>query len=262
MICYDLPSKAKHSQVISAFAAGCGGRVASVLEPKLLDGDCAFYGVRPPWLHLWEQAKREHRDWFYIDNAYYDCSREKFFRVTKNGLQCDGMNAVWNDEGAKRLKALGIVVQPWRTGGSHVLVCPQTVEFTKICAGYPGDWEADAVAALKNHTDREIRVRRKGNSTPLQHDLIGAHALVTSMSCAAVEALIAGVPVFCTHRCAARWMGKSDLTDIENPYYPERRQEWAELLAANQWSIEELRDGTCWRAFEEQRERGVGHYGR
>jgi len=248
-----------------AFAAGCCGKVASVTEPRLLDGDAAFYGVRPAWLALWEQAKAEKRGWFYIDNGYFDSTRERYFRVTRNALQCDAMNAVWNDEGPKRFKALGLTIQPWRKGGDHVLVCPQSAEFTKICAGYEGDWEADAAAALRKFTDREIRVRRKGSTIPLQKDLVGAHALVTSMSCAAVEALLAGIPVFCTHRCAAQWYGLSDLTMIETPDTSasmDSRQLFMELLAANQWSVSEMRDGACWRAFEEQRLRGIGHYGR
>jgi hypothetical protein len=245
-----------------AFAAGCGGRVASVLEPRLLDGDCAFYGVRPPWLQLWEQAKRERRSWWYVDNSYFDVSRERSFRVVKNGIQCDGNNAVWNDEGPKRFKALGIEIRDWQRAGSHVVVCPQSAEFLSVVAGFKGDWTDQAVEVLRQHTDRELRVRRKGTARPLQDDLEGAWALVTHMSAAACEALIAGVPVFCTGQSAAQWMGSSDLSMIETPYYPERRQEWAEVLAANQWSVEEMRSGECWRAFEEQRQRGVRHYGR
>lgn len=261
VVCYELGSKEKSKTIMRSFAAGCNGSIASVCEPKLLDGDCAFYGVRPEWLHLWEQAKLEKRDWWYVDNAYFDSGRETYFRVTRNALQCDGQNAVWNDKGAARLKALGITIKDWQGGGGHIVVCPQSEEFTRICGGYAGDWLADAVAVLSKHTDRPIRIRRKNDVHPLGSELRGAHALVTPMSCAAVEALVAGVPVFCTERCAAQIMGLSDLSLIETPEYPDRRQEFMELLAANQWTISEMADGTCWSAFEEQRQRGIGHYG-
>jgi len=261
VICYALHSKKKSLDVMTAFAQGCGGRVASVQEKELLPGDCAFYGVRPPWLHLWEQTKREGRKVYYIDNAYWDKCRETYFRVTRNGLQADGSRAVWNDEGPGRLEALGVTIREWQKAGSHVVICPQSQEFTRVVAGFEGDWLEQTVAELKRHTDRPLRIRKKGEGRLLADDLAGAWALVTHMSCAAVEALVAGVPVFCTGRSAAQWMGTSDLSMIETPYYPERRQEWAEVLAANQWTIEEMRDGTCWRAFEEQRMIGIGHYG-
>lgn len=249
VVCYQQPDKTKSQTVLQAFAAGCGGRLASTTAKELEPGDCVFYGVRPAWKHLWEQARREKRDVYYADNSYFDCSRETYFRITRNALQCDGLQAVWSDEGAARLKALGISIKEWRTDGEHIVVCPQTDEFTKVVAGYEGDWLADATAWLHLHTDRPIRVRGKGGARPLAEDLRGAWALVTHMSCAAVEALIAGVPVFCTGRCAAQWMGSSDLSMIETPYYPERRQEWAEVMAANQWTLAEMRDGTAWKAL-------------
>ena len=259
--CYALHSKKKSLDICEAFAQGCGGVVESVHEPNLKDGDCFFYGVRPDWLHLWGQAKREKRTIYYADNSYYDCVREKQFRVTRNGLQCDGMRAIWNDEGAKRFEALGVKIQDWRRDGSHIVIAPQSEEFTRVVAGYAGNWLDDAVAAIRRHTDRPLRIRKKGESRPLVADLDGAWCLVTHMSCAAVEALLAGVPVFVTGRSAAQIMGLSDLSMIETPEYPDRRQEFFELLAANQWSMDELRSGVTWRAFEEQRLHGVAHYG-
>jgi hypothetical protein len=227
--------------------------MASTEAKELEPGDCAFYGVRPAWKHLWEQAKKEKRNVYYCDNAYWDRAREIYFRITRNALQADGCQAVWNDDGAARFKALGITIRDWQTNGSHIVVCPQTEEFTKVVAGYEGDWLADATTEIRKHTDRPLRIRRKGESRPISHDLAGAWALLTHMSCAAVEALCAGVPVFATGRCAAQWMGSSDLSMIETPYYPERRQEWAEVLAANQWTLAEMRDATAWRALNGDR---------
>jgi len=247
--CYALHSKRKSLEIMTAFASGCGGRIESVTAKELAPGACAFYGVRPAWLHLWEQAKIEKREWFYADNAYFDSGRETHFRITRNALQCDGQNAVWNDKGTARLKALGITIKDWRKNGIHVVICPQSQEFTRVVAGFDGDWLEQAVTALRRYTDRELRIRRKGTARPLREDLDGAWALVTHMSAAACEALIHGIPIFATGRCAAQWMGSSDLSMIETPQYPERRQEWAELLAANQFTIEEMRDGTAWRAF-------------
>lgn len=251
--CYPQPGKRKAIRICEAFAAGVGAcgdtATISVETPKcLMEGDAFFYGVRPFNAHLFAQCKVERRVFWYADNSYFDVSREKYFRITRNAMQCDGLNATWSEDGGQRLKALGITISPWQKG-SHIVLCPQSEEFTRICGGFDGDWLGQALSTLRNHTRRELRVRRKGCETPLRDDLLGAHALVTHMSCAAVEALVAGVPVFCTGRSSAQWMGSSDLTAIETPLYPERRQEWAELLAANEWTLDELRSGVAWRAL-------------
>jgi hypothetical protein len=258
IVAYPQQDKAKALTICNAFVAGvraCGGeaRVAEGIPKRLEDGAGFFYGVRPAWSHLWEQAKAERREWIYCDNSYFDVSRESSFRVTREALQADGLQACWTGDGAARLKALGITVKDWRHNGSHIVVCPQSDEFLRVVAGYEGNWLADATAEIRKHTDRSLRIRKKGEPRPLVADLQGAWALVTHMSCAAVEALCAGVPVFCTGRCAAQWMGSSDLSMIETPYYPERRQEWAEVLATNQWTLSELADGTAWRALSGNR---------
>jgi hypothetical protein len=130
-----------------------------------------------------------------------------------------------------------------------VLVCPNTEEFMATVGGVTGDWVAEVTTELRHFTDRPLVVRRKGEHKSFAADLVNAHALVTHTSCAAVEALVAGVPVFCTERCAARWMGTSDLSKIETPSYPERRQEFMEVLAENQWTLEEMKNGIAWRAL-------------
>lgn len=257
IVAYPQPNKPKALNICNAFVEGvmaCGGeaRVATGIPATLDPGDSFFYGVRPAWAHLWDQAKRERRTWWYCDNSYFDRSRETYFRITRNALQCDGLRACWSGDGAARLRTLGVTIKDWRAGGEHIVVCPQTEEFLQVVAGYEGDWLADAIAAIKKHTDRPIRIRKKGEKRPLTEDLKGAWCLVTHMSCAAVEALIAGVPVFATGRSAAQWMGISDLSLIETPYYPERRQYWAEVLAANQWNLDEMRSGYAWRSLTER----------
>lgn len=243
--CYIQPGKAKSARVLEAFAAGSGAKLSTTDAPKLETDVAVFYGVRPGWAHLWEASKAEGRDYYYIDNAYFDVSRETSFRITRNALQCDGLAGCWSGKGEARFKALNLTVAPWQAG-KHVVVCPQSDEFLSV-VGYKGNWLTDALAVLKQHTDRTLVVRRKGERRPLVHDLKGAHALVTHMSCAAVEALLAGVPVFCTGRSAARWLGHGDLTQIEHPVYPERREEWAAVLSENQWTLDEIRRGDAWR---------------
>ena len=224
LTCYAQPDKAKSQLVLEAFAAGCGGTMASTTARALEPGAAAFYGVRGPWMHLWEQAKREGRDFYYIDNSYFDCVRERQFRVTRNRLQHTGQG----ESDGERFKALGLTVKPMR-GGRDVVICPATPEFMQDIARDPGWLER------MKHKYRGAIVRTKQDKRPLLADLENARLLVTWGSAAAVTALLEGVPVVCAPECCA--------FDVQD------RAKWAAVLADNQWTLDEFRNGTAWRHF-------------
>lgn len=201
-----------------------------------------FYGVRPAWLHLWEQAKAEVREWWYADNSYFDAGRERYFRVTKNAMQHDGCG----ESDGTRLAELGVTAKPWRPGGYHIVVCVQSDEFLRVVVGIEGGaagWLCGVRNALAKVTKRPLVIREKRDSRPLADDLAGAHALVTYCSAAANEALIAGIPV---HVGAGAALGLSTpLAEIDNPRRPDGRERWAAVLADNQWTLDELRRGAA-----------------
>lgn len=240
--------------MLEAFAAGAGGRVVHTSAPRLEPGAAAFYGVRPEWLHLWQQAVAQHRRRYYLDNAWFDVAREKFFRVGINAVQS------WREKASdgRRLRELGIKAthRAWFDKGSHIVVCRQSDEFMRTVAGWQGGaiaWQQDVLNTLKGQTDRLIVVRIKGETRPLQQELIGARALVTHSSAAAAEALIAGVPVIVTdHQCAAAELG-ARFEDIENDarlfLHIDEVQPWAQRLADSQWTLEEMRQGAAWKAI-------------
>lgn len=192
---------------------------ARTLEP----GAAVFYGVRPAWAHLWAQAKAEGRPWFYADNSYFDVARERQFRVTRGRIQHTGQG----DSDGKRFAALGLTVKPWRAGGDVALVCPQSEEFLRVVAG-ERHWVERTTAELR----LPFIVRRKGCARPFAEDLARARVLITWSSAAAVEALLAGVPAVCSEQCAAYQVGD--------------RQAWANVLADQQWTLEEMAKGDAW----------------
>lgn len=228
-------------RLIDAFAAGCGGRVASTWAPRLEPGAAVFYGVRAGWLHLWEQAKREGRDYFYMDNSYFDCVRDaqfsfvearpRQFRVTKNAIQHTGLG----ESDGKRFAALGLDVKPMREGGAKVVVAAQSTEFMKIVADDP-DWLARVTENLREQYGSDnLIVRTKKERRPLIEDLKDARLLVTWSSAAAVTALLEGVRVVCAPECCAT--------------HAVDRAKWAAVLADNQWTESELSNGTAWGAL-------------
>lgn len=241
LVAYPQPGKLKASLVCKAFAAGAGGRVVTTIPRQLLPGAAAFYGVRPDWLHLWNQAKAEGRDWFYIDNGYFGSGT---FRVARNAVQ-----AAQQQPDRRRLEALGVRIAPWRREGNHILVCPQSPEFMATVAGIRCDWPGDVTTMLRMVTDRPVRVRFKGDATPLAADLAGCWCVVAWSSNAAVEAIRAGIPAIVMGESAAAPMAGSQLAQIHAPPTPDGREEWAAGLAASQWSLEEMKSGKAWGAL-------------
>lgn len=213
-----------------------------------------MYGFLRGLLPTLDQARHEGRPWVYADRGYfrstYGNDYSGYFRLTRDAFQHDG-RGVYNPQ---RWKSLGMRVAPWRRG-SYILVCPPGDVFTTAIGGFTSQsWIESTVGTLRQHTDREIRVRRKpakgADVEPLALALWDAHALVTHMSNTAVEAVLEGIPVFCTGRCAGATMGQSDLTKIENPVYPDR-EDWLAALAANQWTLEELAKGKASHLFHD-----------
>lgn len=246
VICYPTLGKAKAYLICEIFARGCGGLVAAPV--KVLDGDAFFYGVAPSTLEIFKQVRTDlKRNWFYCDNSYFDCVRQKQFRITKNAMQiCDPGYPDYN-----RLKNLGIKVEPWRKSGRNVMIVESSPWHMEL-VGHT-TWTKDVIRCLRGYTERPIVVRKwerdkaKASSTFIDA-LKDTWAVVTHSSAAAITAALAGVPVFvpCAH--AAFPVSSGMLAHIENPRYNHivSREEWAAGLASNQWTLEEISNGTAW----------------
>lgn len=222
-----------------AFAKGCG--VTVKYDAREWDGKpWAGFGSPDHWSVL-TAARKARADWYYGDHAYF--GRGEYFRITRNAYQYEGISvapsyARWD---AHRLR-----LEPWRTDGRHILVCPPDKPIAQLMGFDEHYWLDDVLCRLQYNTDRPIKVRTRDTESPLADDLRGAWAMVTWTSNAAVDALLAGVPVFCTGDCAASAMGRADPVNIEYPYYPDDREEWAATLAANQWTLDEIASGMAW----------------
>lgn len=246
VIGYPTPGKAKARLLLDAFCAGAGGKVAK--DIRLQPGAAAFYGVVTATLPIWQQAKREGREVYYLDNAYFDSTRQVYFRATLNGLQHTGLG----QSDGKRFARLNIPIRPWRRSGSHIVICPQSDSFMREVAGYPGNWLEDTLKLLRERTDRELRVRPwNGNKAAwyatLPDDLKDCWAVVTYSSASAITAMLSGVPAICTAEdCISRSMAGL-VDDIELPPMPDCRLEWAQVVADQQWTTEEMRTGLAWR---------------
>lgn len=239
--CYPTPGKIKASRICDEFmrgvrAAGDTARCFPGTPTWLEPGAAVFYGVTPETQHLWQQAKAEGRDWYYIDNSYFDAARGTHYRITRNAIQHQGITA----SDGKRFAELGISIKPWREGGEHVVMCLQSPVFMKTVAGIDqARWFDEIRDSVIN---KQIRIRgwsgnKKQQMDTLPADLERAAMLVTWSSAAAITALLEGIPVLCGEQCAAFGIVFAE------------RKAWANSLADHQWTLAEIRDGTAWKAL-------------
>ena len=248
IVAYPMSNKAKSLELCRVFISGCGGVVANASNRNLLPGNAFFYGVDESNVHLFRQARTGvARDWYYCDNAYFDSTRQQYFRITRNRLQHSG----YGSSDMARFRKLNIQITPWKDTGKHIVVCPQSDEFMRTIVGFNGDWCAETVAALASLTDRPVKLRTWGRdknklAATLAADLMDAYALVTWSSAAAVTAVLAGVPVVVLSAdCAAMPMSGA-MSKLEA--LPRRdRSVWSGVLADNQWTLDEFKDGTAWK---------------
>ncbi len=192
---YPVKGKAKARDICEAFVEGCGEGVMVMNAQHADDGPSFFYGVDESNLAIWQAVRN--RDltkypYYYCDNAYFDSTRQEYFRVTKNGLQHDG-NGI--SDGA-RFRSLGVEIKPWQYNeNGHIVVCPQSDPFMRNVVRHPGDWLKEIMPVIEAcYLEKEIRVRgwnrdKTALAKTLPQDLEGAYALVTWSSAAAMASL-------------------------------------------------------------------------
>lgn len=243
------------ARICRAFADGAKAKIIEKAHKPRNDGKAVFvYGVMRGNNQLLHSCRKNKRTWYLCDNGYLRSGHFKgYYRITKNAFLCSG-----EGEGDfERLDRLNVELWPWRKTGSCVLVC---VPPPLYCWAWKFDawkWTERVTQEIRAATDRPIRFsykpglddRAKG-LPPLEDQLSDAWAVVTHDSNVAIDALIYGVPVFVTGKTPARRCGLSDLSRIESPLYSEERREMLAVLAANQWTLAEFRDGTAWRALQ------------
>ena len=184
---------------------------------------------------------------------------ERHWAVGKNGFHAYAEQPPFHVPG-DRWAELGIELQPWKKKGKNIVIAHQ-FSHLPIMGTAKMDAFPPAIQIIQQVSNRPIVFRThpleshsKRPDTPipagcirsekatLAEDLEDAWALVTYDSNAAVEALIAGVPIFTLGRCLTDACTNSDLQKIEDPLRPDRQQlfNW---IAYTQWTPEEMLDG-------------------
>lgn len=243
---HPVPGKEKSRLICAAFAAGA---------PRHATG-AVFFGTES----LMQTFRRAQQGtWWYIDNSYFDTHRGLYFRATKNALQVDPRGKTSTGE---RFAKLGIKIHSWREHlGPDTLLCPQSEQFMKSTLGVDYDWTEATLAGIRTYDrpDLPVRVRawnrdKKHQAMVLEDELPKCRLVVSHSSSASITAMLHGVPSISTGHTAAAYHLTGPLTkeSFLNPPRPsdDERLRFCQVLADNQFTLEEFRNGVAWRWLE------------
>lgn len=259
-------SKDGQDEYVNMFAHGSGYTPVSTEkfvyedsnEPIVLRGILKHKIMKRCW--------EEGRDFYYIDTGYFGNERtasnpngwKYWHRIVKNNLQ-HGEIIPRSDD---RFKKFNKKFNPWKKTGSKILVAAPDEKPCKFYGTTKDAWVQKTVETIKKYTDRPIVVRERAAKRidRIATDTLQAaldddvYALVTFNSNAATEAIFHGIPVFTTAPAnAASPVSLQDLSQIENPYYPnnDKLYAWGCHLAYGQFHVNELKSGSAWRILND-----------
>lgn len=226
------------------------------------DGVVADVAIAYGWVHepIFAKYKEAGARFAYWDLGYWN-------RRPKHAPQ-DGHHRLAIDDWDTKLKMvrgcpsdrfeqIGIKVQEAQKPGDNILVAGMSDKAAGTHGYAYNAWEEKMVLTLSRMLPgQSVVLRPKPNKkhraeTTIEQDLQNAKLLVTHHSNAAVDALIAGVPVYCIKGVASvlsrQELWAEDLPDPSALLPPiEARRELMNDIAYMQWSVPEMRDGTAW----------------
>jgi hypothetical protein len=167
---------------------------------------------------------------------------------------------------------LGISLKPYRTTGSHILICLQRNGGWSMRGLNSVDWMNQTIHKIRQYSNRHIVVRAHPGDKKIKQilkinhqnvslstkerlvdDFQNAWATVVYNSSPSVASLIEGIPTFLTdpqpQHSQTFGVANTDLSKLENPDMPDR-QGWIERLSMCHWDFGELRSGEAWQFFK------------
>ena len=220
----------RRDNAIRAFAGVTGFKMKSEWDgrtpPILVGNDNGMNDVQ-------RVCRAKKIPYIYLDHAYFNRKPDfTRFRVCVSNYHCTD----WRDSDRQCVEK----IRPWGAKGVNVVIIHPALKTASV---YPvKEWLEETMVKLRNCTDRKIVLKIKGEGDLCQ-TLANAWAAVCYGSVGDVDAVRLGVPVFCGPYSAALPMGRTDLTEIENPVFPDRAQ-WLRSLAGAEWGLNEV--GLAW----------------
>lgn len=211
-----------------------------------------------------DQCSQMGRDFYYIDTGYFGNfpslgnpgGKKRYHRIVKNENQhtdiLDSPPDRWKKLLAEdpRLNWTG-----WKKYEKKILV---VMPNPKACRYYNYDyekWVEETEKEIKKHCDLPVEVRVKGSRVyrNIEYSIYdafdtGVYATIAFNSIAALESVLYGIPAFVTVPCAASPLASTDLSKLNDPYYPNQDLIYQHCcgLAYGQFTLEEIETGYAW----------------
>jgi hypothetical protein len=193
-----------------------------------------------------------HPQYVYADLGFF--VRETHYRICVGGWSPhEYVRAGLPDT---RFKSYGLEVKPWRKSGENIVIAGASGKSAATHGVRHNEWERLMSKRLQD-IGRPIVFRPKQTDPykspiggtiydegPLDRTLANAWALVTHHSNTAIDALIAGVPVYCETGAGAAF--SCGIDEIADPPLPEGREQFLADVAWLNWTLDEMRSGECW----------------
>jgi len=205
----------------------------------------------------------------FLNRATTYTDENAHYQVSVNGL----CNLSADDCPADRFDALGMaLVKNRQRKAGPVVFCGQVPEDGQHGLGAQAlfDWHEAAVETVRHHTERELLFRphprmsdirnvpggidvQSSETVSAAECLRTAGMIVTYNSTMGTEALLKGVPVFCSPAAMYAPVACTDLTRIEEGADAMGdREEYFRRLAYLQWTHSEMRSGECFAFIRQQ----------
>ncbi len=230
-----------------------------------VDSPVAVWGCLRGTESVIDEAGQKEQDWYFFDHAYVMNEskhgvnpklKDRVYRVTKNAQIINDIDELSYDDYDRIEKYKEHVqLEPWKKDGKYILVFEPS-DFAKKWWEVP-NWTEEVMDRIKSKTNMEVRIRKKNSLVSFESEVKGAKAVVSLQSAAAVQAHIWGIPGYCAEMSAAYPVSHSiEMIDqgFKNMEYikDEHRQRWLNSILANQYTLTEIADGTCWKRLKDK----------
>ncbi len=201
------------------------------------------YGILRGTGDIFKHNQAHNVDYYEVDRGYINPRHfDGYYRISKNGMQAKYVD---RDLPSDRLDKLKIERGNWYDPKGRIIVCPPSDFIEHYYNLIPGSWESTIKEELEENNEH-FKIRHKSDTTPLEHDLKGAKAVYTFNSNVAIDAAIKGIPVVANKESVVYGWKRDAL-----PPSIGEIDKLLRFISYNQFTLEEIRNGTAWRLLHE-----------
>lgn len=264
--CFYPSYSEKHTEILEAFAQGCGANMVPLESYEPCD-IAVIFGIHkeayPPTMAKKPIIDKHNKPkkLIVIESAF--THRGEYYQVAWNGFAGTGDHCAKKSP-PDRFNKLCIARQPmtYRKDGK-VILCAQLPRDTQVQNFNYIHWVQKTFSALqrKGHDvlfrphprDKEIeqfKIHHSFHDTNkrIAKTLLTAKAVVTYNSTSAVDSLICGIPPVASHPSSIAYpVSHNDISQIGKTLNEKKIEQWFYDLAYSQWTLDEMREGLTWR---------------